>query len=87
MLSLLLTQLDKVMLSKLVSLEQYGYYALAAAVANLLYMVITPVSQAYYPHFSSLVVQVVRLPAGTVPAPLRRAGSQPSESSVVPSGL
>ena len=56
-LSLLLTQLDKVMLSKLVSLEQYGYYALAATVANLLYMVITPISQAYYPHFSALLVQ------------------------------
>ncbi len=56
-LSLLLTQLDKVILSKLVSLEQYGYYALAATVANLLYMVLTPISQAYYPHFSALLVQ------------------------------
>lgn len=56
-LSLMLTQLDKVILSKLISLEQYGYYALAATVANLLYMVITPISQVYYPHFSALLVR------------------------------
>ena len=56
-LSLLLTQMDKIILSKLIPLEQFGYYSLAATVANLLYMVVMPISQAYYPHFSALVVQ------------------------------
>jgi len=56
-LSLLLTQMDKLILSKLLSLEQFGYYSLAATVANLLYMVVMPISQAYYPHFSALLVQ------------------------------
>jgi len=56
-LSLLLTQMDKIILSKLISLEDFGYYSLAATVANLLYMVVLPVSQAYYPHFSALLVQ------------------------------
>jgi O-antigen/teichoic acid export membrane protein len=56
-LSLLLTQMDKIILSKLISLEQFGYYSLAVTVANLLYMVVMPISQAYYPHFSALLVQ------------------------------
>ena len=56
-LSLLLTQMDKIILSKLISLEEFGYYSLAATVANLLYMVVMPISQAYYPHFSALLVQ------------------------------
>ena len=57
LLSLLLTQMDKIVLSKLISLEQFGYYSLAAAVANLLYMAVMPISQAYFPHFSALLVQ------------------------------
>lgn len=53
-LSLLLTQVDKVLLSKLLNLIDYGYYTLAAAVAAALYMVILPVTQAVYPQLCEL---------------------------------
>lgn len=48
-LALLLTQVDKVLLSKLVGLTEYGYYALAATVAATLFMVVSPITQAIYP--------------------------------------
>lgn len=48
-LALLLTQVDKILLSKLLSLSEYGYYTLAAVVAGALYMLISPISQAFYP--------------------------------------
>lgn len=51
-LSVLLTQVDKVLLSRLLSLRDYGYYAFAAAVASSLYLVVAPVTQAYFPRFA-----------------------------------
>lgn len=54
-LALLLTQLDKVVLSRLLSLEMFGYYALATAVSTSLYRLIAPVFSAYYPRFTELV--------------------------------
>lgn len=56
-LSLLLTQVDKVLLSRLLPLELFGYYALAAAVAGALYMIIVPISQAIYPRLVELSVR------------------------------
>lgn len=53
-LSLLLTQVDKVMLSKILTLSEYGYYALAAIVAGVLYVLITPITQAVYPRLCQL---------------------------------
>jgi O-antigen/teichoic acid export membrane protein len=53
-LTLLLTQLDKVLLSRLLSLEDFGYYALATAVAGALYMIIGPITQAVYPRLVEL---------------------------------
>lgn len=53
-LSLLLMQVDKVLLSKLLSLKEFGYYTLAAVVAGSLYMVITPITQAFYPRMCEL---------------------------------
>ena len=54
-LSLLLTQVDKVLLSRLLSLADYGYYTLAAVIANSLYLIVLPISQAYFPKFSESV--------------------------------
>lgn len=51
LLSLLLTQADKVILSNLISLGEYGYYTLAAMVSGMLYMLITPITQTWYPKF------------------------------------
>lgn len=51
-LALLLTQLDKVLLSRILSLEAFGYYTLAATVASLILQLVTPISQAYYPQLA-----------------------------------
>lgn len=56
-LSLALTQIDKVILSKLLSLETFGTYTFAAAVSGALYSVISPVAQSYYPRFTELVAK------------------------------
>jgi O-antigen/teichoic acid export membrane protein len=53
--ALLLTQVDKVILSRLLTLEKFGYYTLAAAVAASLYAIVTPVFTAVFPRFSQLV--------------------------------
>lgn len=57
LLVLLLTQLDKILLSRLLSLEAFGYYALAGVVVNALYMLITPICAAFYPRFTELVTR------------------------------
>lgn len=56
-LALLLTQVDKLMLSKLVTLEEFGYYALAASVAAALYFLATPIVTAVLPHLTELVAK------------------------------
>jgi len=56
-LSVLLTQVDKIILSRLLSLEMFGYYTLAGTVAATLNHLIMPVTQAYYPRFTELVTQ------------------------------
>lgn len=48
-LAVLLTQVDKVLLSRLLSLEYFGYYTLSATVAGGLYLLIGPITQAFYP--------------------------------------
>ena len=50
-----LTQLDKVVLSRMLSLEMFGYYAFAGTVAAGLYRAIGPVSTAIFPRFAQLV--------------------------------
>ena len=52
---LLLTQLDKIILSKLLSLEKFGYYSLASTVANGLTYLVGPVFMALFPNFSQRV--------------------------------
>lgn len=56
-LALLLTQVDKILLSKLLSLTEFGFYTLAAAVAGALYMLIGPITQAWYPRLCELHAQ------------------------------
>lgn len=53
-LALLLTQVDKTLLSKLLTLSDYGYYMLASSVAGALYTLISPISQAFYPRLCEL---------------------------------
>jgi O-antigen/teichoic acid export membrane protein len=56
-LSVLLTQMDKIVLSKLLTLEVFGYYTLAAVVASSLYMIINPIFTALFPRLSQLVAR------------------------------
>jgi O-antigen/teichoic acid export membrane protein len=47
-------QLDKIILSRVLPLEQFGYYALAASVAAVMYRAFSPVYQAVFPRLSQL---------------------------------
>ena len=53
--STILVQLDKVILSRILSLETFGYYSLASVVAMTLYRLVSPVFTATYPLITSLV--------------------------------
>jgi O-antigen/teichoic acid export membrane protein len=54
-LGLLLTQMDRIVLSKLLPLEQFGYYTLASTVGRSVSIVISPVFNYVFPKFSTLV--------------------------------
>jgi O-antigen/teichoic acid export membrane protein len=54
---LVLTHLDKIILSRLLPLQIFGHYSLAATISRGLYVLITPVFNAYFPRLSSLVAQ------------------------------
>ena len=54
--SVILMQLDKVLLSKILSLEDFGRYTLAGVVAGGLYVLLTPAFNVIYPRLSALVV-------------------------------
>lgn len=54
-LAVILTQLDKVILSKTLSLEMFGYYMLASVVAMSLSRFFAPVIFSIYPKFTQLV--------------------------------
>lgn len=56
-LALLLTQLDKILLSNLLSLREFGYYTLAATAASGLFLLIIPITQAFYPQMCELHAQ------------------------------
>jgi O-antigen/teichoic acid export membrane protein len=53
--TMLLTQLDKIILSKMLSLESFGYYMLAFNIANNLNNFVTPIYSALFPKFTQLV--------------------------------
>jgi O-antigen/teichoic acid export membrane protein len=54
LLALLLTQVDKILLSRLLSLEAFAYYTLAGVVAGALYALTGPITTAFYPRFTEL---------------------------------
>ena len=53
--TIFLTQLDKIILSKMLTLEMFGYYMLAFSVASVLVSLVNPVHSALFPRFSQLV--------------------------------
>jgi O-antigen/teichoic acid export membrane protein len=52
---LIVTYLDKVILSRYLPLAAFSYYSLAGTLAKGLYVLITPVYNAYFPRFSGLI--------------------------------
>jgi O-antigen/teichoic acid export membrane protein len=54
-LSIVITQMDKMILSRMISLEAFGFYMLAWTVASGLTRVSTPLIQAFGPHLTELV--------------------------------
>ncbi len=56
-LALLLTQVDKILLARLLTLELFGYYALAGTVANGLYSLTGPITAALYPRLTQLAAK------------------------------
>jgi O-antigen/teichoic acid export membrane protein len=53
--SIVLLQLDKGILSRMLSLDQFGRYMLAVLVANSLYVLLRPLFNTIYPRMSALV--------------------------------
>ncbi|HEY0141997.1 MAG TPA: oligosaccharide flippase family protein [Thermoanaerobaculia bacterium] len=51
----ILAHSDKVLLSSMLSLEQFAHYSLAATVAGALVIVVTPIFNTFYPRYSSLI--------------------------------
>src|SRR4051794_31044897 len=57
LLGLLLQQVDKLILSKVLTLTAFGYYTFAAAVAISLARIVGPVNTTFFPRFAELVSQ------------------------------
>lgn len=55
--SVIFTQMDKVILSKILSLNEFGHYMLATVVISSLFTLITPIFNIIYPRFSILVAK------------------------------
>ena len=51
----ILLQLDKIILSRILSLEKFGYYVLASVVSMSLYRIIGPIFESIYPQFTKFV--------------------------------
>ena len=53
--AILLTQIDKIILSKVLSLAQFGYYTVGCTLGLIVYQITGPLSQSYFPKFSNLI--------------------------------
>jgi O-antigen/teichoic acid export membrane protein len=52
--ALLLTQADKIILSRILPLSEFGRYTFAALISSGLFMFVMPITQAFFPRFSEL---------------------------------
>lgn len=57
LLATILTQLDKIILSRILNLSEFGYYIFASTVAGGLFRLSIPVFTAYYPRLTELVAR------------------------------
>jgi len=53
--SILFSQMDKIILSKILPLDQFGYYSIASTIGLLIFQVIGPITQSYFPKFTELI--------------------------------
>lgn len=53
--SMILMQADKLILSRMITLEQFGYYSLASMAAGIPFMLASPINNAVYPRLTQLV--------------------------------
>jgi O-antigen/teichoic acid export membrane protein len=83
LLALILTQVDKIMLSRMLTLEEFGGYMFATTVAGILFQIIGPIAQAYYPRLTELVSRGDTLVVATT----YHQGAQLMTSLLVPAGL
>lgn len=51
--AILLTQIDKIILSKVLSLEAFGYYSIASTLGLMIFQITGPVTQSYFPRLSA----------------------------------
>ncbi|HZQ48292.1 MAG TPA: oligosaccharide flippase family protein [Verrucomicrobiae bacterium] len=49
---MILSQADRIVISRALKLDEFGFYSLAMTLANMLYFLIGPVQTTYYPEFS-----------------------------------
>lgn len=54
-LAFFLTQVDKILLSSLLSLNDYGYYTIVSIVSGVLFTLVNPITTALYPKFCELI--------------------------------
>ncbi|HEY1040533.1 MAG TPA: oligosaccharide flippase family protein [Bacteroidia bacterium] len=54
--ALILGQIDRIVLSKTLSLEEFGYYSLAGSIVVLIYQIIQPINQTFFPKFTGLTL-------------------------------
>lgn len=80
-LGVILTQLDKLLLSKLLSMEDYGYYMLAWTLSSMLFMLAGPIVTAYFPRLTAEVSA-----AGDGVASAYHTGCQMLSVAVMPAG-
>lgn len=79
--ALILTQLDKVLLSRLLTLETFGHYMLAATLSNGLALLVGPVFHLIFPRLSALTAQ------GATVADFYQLSAQVIVVLVLPTGL
>lgn len=83
LLTLLLTQVDKIVLSRLLNLETFGHYVFATTVAGALLMLVAPVAQAFYPRLTELVTKG----EGASLAATYHLGAQLVSALIIPAAL
>jgi O-antigen/teichoic acid export membrane protein len=55
--SIFFSQSDKIILSKSLSLGDFGYYSIASTIGLLIFQIIGPITQTYFPKYSELIVK------------------------------